>query len=96
MQTIKRILELPDYILRDINEYCYKNDISVNAYINNAINKNISDDIDFIKISKKTTIVPTRIRILSNIYDKLKSCTSMRNISMQKLIIHCILIELYK
>ena len=93
-KNIQRLIDIPDYILDDINVYCLKNNISVNHFINTAVINNISDQITSIKITKKTHVTPTRVRIRESVYQKIKDCTSKCNISMKKIILHCILVEL--
>lgn len=95
-KNIQRLIDIPDYVLNDINIYCTKYNISINHFMNIAVINNLSDELTSIKITKKTHMVPTRVRIRESAYQKIKYCTSKCNISMQKLILHCILEELEK
>jgi len=88
-KTVQRLLEIPDYIINKIDK-----DESINSFINRAIINNICTDISFIKISKKTHTIPVRVRIKTSTYTKLKELISKYNISIQKLILHFILLEL--
>ncbi len=89
-KVVQRILEIPDYLVGMIDK-----EKSINKFINEAIIKNFNSDISLVRISKKTFTIPVRVRINVSVYNRLKELVSIYNISMQKLIIHFILSELF-
>ena len=93
---VQRLIDIPDYILDKINKICTQENISLNYFVNKSIINDFTNDLSVLNITKSTDNIPIRIRINLKTYEKLKLCTRKWNISMQKIIIHFLFLELKK
>ena len=93
---VQRLIDIPDYILDKINKICTQENISLNYFVNKSIINNFTNDLSVLNITKRTYNIPIRIRINLKTYEQLKLCTKKWNISMQKIIIHFLFLELKK
>ncbi len=93
-KIVQRLIDIPEYMFNKMNEICTNENISLNYFVNKAIDNNFNDNLSLINVSKRMDTESIRLRIKFDLYIKLKECTKEWNISMQKIIIHFILCEL--
>ena len=71
----------------------FKN-ISFNEFVNEAIKNNFKDNLSKINIYKREEGEPIKLRIYESLYNPMSDFTKKYNISITKIITHCIYEEL--
>lgn len=70
--------------------------ISFNEFVNEAIKNNFKDNLNKINIYKREEVEPVKLRIYESIYTPMSDFTKKYNISITKIITHCIYEEIKK
>lgn len=79
-----------------IEQIILKENISFNEFVNIAIKNNFKDNLSKINIYQREEGEPVKLRIYESLYNPISSYTKKYNISITKIIDHCIFEEIKK
>lgn len=95
-KRVYKTMEIPLQNIKKIEEIIGKNNISFNEFVNMAIDNNFKSNLSKINIYKREEGEQIKLRIYESIYKKISDFTSKNEISITKLINHCIYEEIKK
>ncbi len=95
-KRVYKTMEIPLSNIKKIQEIILNNNISFNEFVNISIENNFKNNLNKINIYKREEGEPIKLRIYESIYKKISEFTIKNEISITKLINHCIYEEIKK